>query len=134
MTPAVVRIGSLFSGYGGLDMGVAAALDGPTHLAWVCEIDPAPARILTHHHPDVPNLGDITAVRWDTVEPVDILTGGFVEWLMGLPGGHVTAPEIGLTRNEQLKALGNGVVPQQAEAAVRWLLNVRTAALQEVAA
>ena len=37
---------------------------------------------------------------------------------MGLPEGHVTAvPE--LTRNEQLKALGNGVVPQQAFAALQ---------------
>ena len=39
---------------------------------------------------------------------------------MGLPAGHVTAA--GLTRAEQLKALGNGVVPQQAELAVRLLL------------
>ncbi len=46
----------------------------------------------------------------------------FVEWMMGLPVGHVTAPEIGLTRNEQLKACGNGVVPQQAELALRDLL------------
>lgn len=39
---------------------------------------------------------------------------------MGLPVGHVTGvPE--LTRNEQLKALGNGVVPQQAAAALRLL-------------
>lgn len=45
----------------------------------------------------------------------------FVEWLMGLPAGHVTdVPD--LTRNEQLKALGNGVVPAQAaEATNRWL-------------
>lgn len=43
----------------------------------------------------------------------------FVEWMMGLPDGWVTAPEIGLTRNEQLKACGNGVVPQQAIAALR---------------
>lgn len=38
----------------------------------------------------------------------------FSEWLMGLPDGWVTDPVIGLTRKEQLKALGNGVVPQQA--------------------
>lgn len=57
----MTTIGSLFSGYGGLDMGVAVAL-GPSRLAWVCEIDPAPARILARRHPDVPNLGDITAV------------------------------------------------------------------------
>lgn len=42
------------------------------------------------------------------------LSPQFVEWLMGLPTGHVTDPSIGITRNEQLKALGNGVVPQQA--------------------
>lgn len=42
---------------------------------------------------------------------------------MGLPDGWVTAPEIGLTRNEQLKACGNGVVPQQAIAALRDMTN-----------
>ena len=47
------------------------------------------------------------------------LSPGFVEWLMMLPAGHVTDPAIGLTRNEQLKALGNGVVPAQAAAALR---------------
>ncbi len=44
------------------------------------------------------------------------------EWMMGWPTGWVTAPEIGLTRAEQLKACGNGVVPQQAAAALRELL------------
>jgi DNA (cytosine-5)-methyltransferase 1 len=40
---------------------------------------------------------------------------------MGLPQGHVTDVP-GLTRNDQLKALGNGVVPQQAALATRiWL-------------
>lgn len=40
--------------------------------------------------------------------------------MMGLPAGHVTAVP-GLTRTRQLKALGNGVVPQQAAAAIRLL-------------
>lgn len=44
----------------------------------------------------------------------------FVEFLMGLPEGHVTACDI--TRNEMLKALGNGVVPQQAALALAILL------------
>jgi DNA (cytosine-5)-methyltransferase 1 len=48
--------------------------------------------------------------------------------MMGLPDSWVTDPVIGLTRNEQLKALGNGVVPQQAEHALRWLLNVAAVA------
>ncbi len=50
---------------------------------------------------------------------------------MGLPAGHVTAVP-GLSRSAQLKALGNGVVPQQATAALRFLapaaLSARTAA------
>lgn len=44
------------------------------------------------------------------------------EWMMGWPLGWVTASVIGLTRQEQLKACGNGVVPQQAAFALRLLL------------
>lgn len=43
--------------------------------------------------------------------------------MMGLPDGWVTDPAIGISRNEQLKACGNGVVPQQAIAALRDMLN-----------
>ena len=42
--------------------------------------------------------------------------------MMGIPDGWVTDPAIGLTRNEQVKACGNGVVPQQAAAALRDML------------
>jgi DNA (cytosine-5)-methyltransferase 1 len=45
----------------------------------------------------------------------------FVEWLMGLPEGHVTAVP-GISRNDQLRMLGNGVVPQQATAGLRTLI------------
>ena len=41
---------------------------------------------------------------------------------MGLPAGHVTDVP-GISRNDQLKALGNGVVPAQAAAATRRWLN-----------
>jgi DNA (cytosine-5)-methyltransferase 1 len=51
------------------------------------------------------------------------LSAEFTEWMMGLPEGWITSPEIGLKRNEQLKACGNGVVPQQAELALRILLD-----------
>jgi DNA (cytosine-5)-methyltransferase 1 len=50
------------------------------------------------------------------------LSAKFTEWMMGLPDGHVTDPDIGITRNDQLKACGNGVVPQQAEFALRYLM------------
>jgi DNA (cytosine-5)-methyltransferase 1 len=44
------------------------------------------------------------------------------EWMMGLPDGWVTQVP-GLTRKEQLHAIGNGVCPQQAAAALRLLLS-----------
>lgn len=69
------RIGSMCTGYGGLDLAVASVLGGT--LAWVADNDPAAARILAHRFPHVPNHGDITAVDWGTTEPVDVLTAGF---------------------------------------------------------
>jgi DNA (cytosine-5)-methyltransferase 1 len=47
------------------------------------------------------------------------LNAKFVEYMMGLPEGWVT--ETGLTRTQQLKMLGNGVVPQQAYYALELL-------------
>lgn len=48
------------------------------------------------------------------------LSSAFTEFMMGLEPGWIT--DVGLTRNEELKACGNGVVPQQAELALRILL------------
>ena len=191
-----MKVGSLFSGYGGLDLAIQS-LWPDAHPAWFVEFDKHPSAILARHWPNVPNYGDITAVDWAAVEPVDILTGGFpcqdlsvagkraglrpgtrsglwahmayaidqlrpalvvaenvrgllierwehtidrpapsptepgrdgrprlspafVEWMMGLPAGWVT--DSGIPRAAQLKALGNGVVPQQAALALRMLL------------
>lgn len=50
------------------------------------------------------------------------LSAEFTEWLMGLPDGWITGEEIGLKRNDMLKACGNGVVPQQATLALTLLL------------
>ena len=66
-----MKVGSLFTGYGGLDMAVGG------DLAWYSEIEPAACKVLAAHYPDVPNLGDITAVDWSAVEPVDVITGGY---------------------------------------------------------
>lgn len=71
----MLTLGSLFTGYGGLDMAAASVFG--TRLAWVSDIKPAACKLLAHRHPDVPNLGDITQVDWSAVEPVDVLTGGF---------------------------------------------------------
>jgi len=70
-----MRIGSVCTGYGGLDAAVQEVFGGS--LAWVADNDPGAARILAHHHPQVLNLGDITAVDWREAEPVDMLIGGY---------------------------------------------------------
>lgn len=49
-----------------------------------------------------------------------VLAPAFVEWLQGLQPGWVTG--LGLPRTAELRALGNGVVPQQAAHAVGLLL------------
>jgi hypothetical protein len=51
-----------------------------------------------------------------------VLAPAFVEWLMGLPPGWVTAEHLDLPRTAQLRALGNGVMPEQAAHALRLLL------------
>lgn len=66
-----MRVGSLFTGYGGLDMAVGG------DLAWYAEIEPAACKVLSAHYPSVPNLGDITTIDWAEVQPVDVLTGGY---------------------------------------------------------
>lgn len=81
-----MRIGSLFSGAGGLDMAVEQVFGGT--VAWHCELSTlvddkgksranAAPKVLAHHWPGVPNLDDISRVDFRTVEPVDVLCGGF---------------------------------------------------------
>ncbi len=70
-----LRVGSLFSNYGGLDLAVEEGFDART--AWFSEINEPVARVFAHHRPDVPNLGEITTIDWSTVTLVDILCGGF---------------------------------------------------------
>lgn len=60
------------------------------------------------------------------------LAAPFAEWMMGLPAGWVTAPEIGLTRAQQLKALGNGVCVLQAQTALTHLLERTAPAYDEI--
>ena len=50
------------------------------------------------------------------------LSSQFTEWMMGLPDGWITGHD--LKRNDELKLAGNGVVPQQAELALRLLLEL----------
>jgi DNA (cytosine-5)-methyltransferase 1 len=70
-----VNVGSLFSGYGGLDLAVEEVYGATT--VWHSELDRNASKVLEQHWPEVPNLGDIARVQWADVEPVDILCGGF---------------------------------------------------------
>lgn len=70
-----LKIGSLFSGYGGLDLAVTAVTGG--EVVWHCEWDDAPSKILERNFPGIPNYRDVSKVDFTQVEKVDILTGGF---------------------------------------------------------
>ena len=70
-----LRIGSLFSGYGGLDLAVEHVFNAKT--VWFSELNEPVARVFARHWPGAPNLGDITTIDWSQIEPVDILIGGF---------------------------------------------------------
>jgi DNA (cytosine-5)-methyltransferase 1 len=70
-----VKIGSLFSGYGGLDLAVAKVFDA--QVVWHCEWEKAPSAVLAANFPGVPNYHDVSKVDFTQVESVDILTGGF---------------------------------------------------------
>jgi DNA (cytosine-5)-methyltransferase 1 len=70
-----LRIGSLCTGYGGLDIAALAVFGGT--LAWCADNDKHVSTILAARYPDVPNLGDVTALDWAEVPTVDILCAGF---------------------------------------------------------
>jgi len=69
-----VRVGALCAGYGGLELGLS--LTGvDVDLTWYAEINKHAAQVMGHHHPDVPNLVDLTEI---TDPPrVDVVTAGF---------------------------------------------------------
>ena len=71
-----MKVGSLCTGYGGLEMGLQQAF-GDIDLQFVSDIDKDVNTLLAHHHPKVPNLGDLTKVNWDQVEQIDLLCAGY---------------------------------------------------------
>lgn len=46
-------------------------------VVWHSEIDKAASKLLAYRYPDIPNLGDISAIDWSDVPAIDILCGGF---------------------------------------------------------
>ena len=69
-----LTFGSLFSGIGGIDLGLERA---GMVCRWQSEIDPYASRVLAKHWPHIQNLGDIREIDWTTVEPTDVVAGGY---------------------------------------------------------
>tara|TARA_R100001510_G_scaffold23787_1_gene20925 strand:- start:1 stop:891 length:891 start_codon:yes stop_codon:yes gene_type:complete len=70
-----MRIGSLFSGIGGLDLACEQAFGGET--VWQVEIDDHCQRVLAARWPEAKRHRDVRQVRARDLEPVDVLCGGF---------------------------------------------------------
>lgn len=81
----VLRVGSLFSGIGGLDLGLERA---GMKVIWQSEIDPYASRVLAKHWPAVPNLGNIKEIDWSEVEHPDVICGGYPCQPFSLAGGR----------------------------------------------
>jgi DNA (cytosine-5)-methyltransferase 1 len=69
-----VTVGSLFSGIGGLDLGLERA---GMKVIWQSEIDPYCCKILKKHWPEVPNYGDIKKINWQEIRKPDVICGGY---------------------------------------------------------
>ena len=69
-----MKIGSLCTGYGGLDMAVETYFNA--EMVWCAENDKYASKVIYERF-DKPNLGDIKQIDWASVEPIDILTAGY---------------------------------------------------------
>ena len=69
-----MRVLSLFSGIGGMDLGLERA---GMKVVYHSEIEPYACSVLKKHWPDVPNLGDIKLIKWKELENVDLIAGGY---------------------------------------------------------
>jgi DNA (cytosine-5)-methyltransferase 1 len=69
-----MKIGSLCTGYGGLDMAVEAFFNAET--VWTCEFDKYASQVIEQRIKKI-NHGDLKKTDWTKVEPIDILTAGY---------------------------------------------------------
>ena len=125
----MLKIGSLCTGYGGLDMAVEAAdtysyaREKPRRADREVRAESVGLRRRT-------NEGQTGAkfrfsLKMDEERVPAALDKGrlnvkFVEYMMGLPDGWVS--DVDISRAHKLKILGNGVVPQQAYRALELLV------------
>ncbi len=70
----MLTVGSLFSGIGGLDLGLERA---GMEIIWQSEIDPYACKVLSKHWPAVVNHGDIKNINWGDIVRPDVICGGY---------------------------------------------------------
>jgi DNA (cytosine-5)-methyltransferase 1 len=70
----MLTVGSLFSGIGGLDLGLERA---GMQVIWQSEIDPYACKVLKKHWPEVPNHGNIKEIDWRNIVRPDVICGGY---------------------------------------------------------
>lgn len=78
MTP--IRIGSLFSGVGGLDLGISQAFQHsgiPITHEWFCEADTFCQSVLQSRWPNTKVHTDVREITATTATPIHVLIGGF---------------------------------------------------------
>lgn len=70
-----MKIGSLFSGIGGLELGLERATGG--HTVWQVEQDPYARAVLAKHWPEAQRYQDVKEAGAHNLAPVDLICGGF---------------------------------------------------------
>ncbi len=70
----MLTVGSLFSGIGGLDLGLERA---GMRIVWQVEIDDYGTKVLEKHWPHVQRFRDVRECGAHNLEPVDLICGGF---------------------------------------------------------
>ena len=69
-------IGSLFSGIGGLELGLETAIPNAV-TAYQCELDAYCRSVLTHHWPDARRFEDVRRIKAEDYQGIDLLCGGY---------------------------------------------------------
>ena len=126
-----MSIGSLFSGIGGLELGLERAGLGPT--VWQVETDPWCRKVLAKHWPDADrSVTDVRSANAANLSPVDVVCGGFPCQDISRPGGagldgHRSGLWFEFERVVRELRPGWVVVENTASNASRWIDEVRGA-------
>lgn len=93
----MIKIGSLFSGIGGFELGLERAIPGSSTI-WQVEQNKYCQQVLKKHWPDSIIYDDVRTVGVHNLEPVDIICGGFPCQDISLAGkqGGIHAKRSGL--------------------------------------